>query len=164
MGDKRSRSFVGLTIWVPYTYRHQPTLDALNALPNRHFEVDVSANHWEYPLFLREKWRAGVDWINCEHDVIPLPAQIDHLERCPNGWCAVRDPLCSTPTFSLARFRAPFMAAHPDVWDRLLAQDRVTIFQPLWQICDVWLRQQCGEPCLHAEPAVINTRPLGALH
>ena len=150
-------------VHMAYTEVWPPAWEAAEACgrPFRPWRLEgVKATTDGYVDFLAARWERAVDWTNLEHDVIVTRAQLDNLEACGSAWCAFADHHRGPPTLSLARFRAPFMAAHPWVWEELRFEGRRSIFQPLWQVCDTWLVQRCGLPCLHGPPYAMNTRAL----
>ena len=152
-------------VFVPYTFRHQPTWEALRDSGWEWYPVELAAgDDTSYLHFFEYRWRVGSDFIVCEHDVIPTVEQLQQLEDCPAEWCSFNEYDAGPPTLSLARFRSSFIAGHRDLWRQLWAANRKTVFQPLWCKLDSWLTDCCGQPCLHQSPHVVNSRPLGVTH
>ena len=157
---------MGLTpVFLPYTYIHGPTWDALESCGWPWVPVHLARLHEDaYLWFFEERWRQGDAFMVCEHDVIPGRDQLAQLEDCPAGWCAFNEYDGGPPTLSLARFRPAFIGRWPDIWADLRAAHRISVFQPLWSKLDSWLTDSCGQPCLHESPHVVNMRPMGSLH
>jgi hypothetical protein len=111
-----------------------------------------------------ERWSSALGFTNIEHDVIPKDVQFLDLFGCPGEWCCFNEYDGGPSTFSLVRFRPGFIRANPDVWTLLAAQNRKTIFQPLWTVLDSWLVTHADRPpCVHESPHVVNVRPHGVL-
>ena len=71
-------------IFVPYTELQVATQVALIPYPYEPIELTDDYQYWQ---FLRERWEAGENFINIEHDCIPWPGAIESLEQCPYNWC-----------------------------------------------------------------------------
>lgn len=157
---------MGVTpVFLPYTYRHEPTWDALrwSGWPWHPVRLDYD-DPAAYLRFFDQRWAEAEPFTVCEHDVLPDPRQLQQLEDCPAGWCAFNEYDGGPPTLSLARFRPDFIQQWPHLWADLWAAHRVSVFQPLWSKLDSWLTDRCGQPCLHEQPHVLNLRPFGSLH
>lgn len=158
-------------IIVPYIYRYPPTEEALAWWPDPITWYEVDRNR-AYLDLIQGLFKAGRDVIICEHDVVPLPAQLVSLVLCDRDWCCYPErPVGhggwgSSPSFSLVRFRRSFLDANATVWDRLSDTRRAAgVYQEPWTMLDSWLVGHAQGTChLHGPPWVDNQRPLGALH
>jgi hypothetical protein len=145
-------------IYVPFTFIHPPTWEALERAA-----VPVPVNEYDgYLMYFRERWKDEVDFTNVEHDVIVQPGQLEQFDMCPGEWCVVPE-LGGSPSLSLARFRAGFIEANPRIWgdEWVLPSGQGRS----WTWLDSHLIAHADrEPCLHLVPPAVNARPRGSLH
>lgn len=152
-------------IFVPFTYIHPPTWEALVGRAVTPWRVD-DANG--YLLYFRRRWEVGEDFVNIEHDVVVQGAgpgyqsQLDQLEECPNDWCVFPE-FGGAPSMSLVRYRASFIEDNKDMW---ATQWVLPAGQGKpWTWLDSHLQGHASHPpCEHLKPPAVNTRPYGPAH
>lgn len=155
-----------MRIFVPYTFIHPPTWEALSYHAATPWPVDDANGYLEY---FRRRWEEGEDFINIEHDVIVQPAgpngrlsQLDALDQCQNDWCVFPE-FGGSPSMSLVRYRASFIKDNWDVWTHQwvlpAGQGKA------WTWLDSHLQSHASHPpCEHLDPPAVNTRPFGPAH
>jgi hypothetical protein len=129
--------------------------------------VDVSGSKWAYLDYMAAAWERGEDFLTMEHDTVPWPGAIETLLDCPNPWCffGFQQDLDFVATganpLGLARFRAEFIAAVPDIW-RLMRISYANHPDP-WRYLDVFLNKYAtrlkGWRAHQHYPAVLNANP-----
>lgn len=146
-------------IFVPFTFIHPPTWEALNRASAVPWRVDGYDGYLE---FMRERWKHGATFTLVEHDVVVQPGQLIQFHSCLSEWCCFPE-LAGSPSLSLVRFRREFIWANRDIWAE---QWTLPVGQgPSWTYLDSHLVAHADrEPCLHREPPCVNERPKGSLH
>jgi hypothetical protein len=138
-----------VNIWVPHTHIRHATWKALEPYKGVSWmPLDEDAG---YPKFLKDRWDAGRDFINVEHDVVFHRGALEELWACPHPWCAFSYgemfTECTT-TLGCVCFSAEFIQSTAGVWDAMLANaiDRYRNptgldirGNPKWKLCDCWL-------------------------
>lgn len=147
-------------IFVPFTFIHPPTWEALNGWPVVPWRVEGDDG---YLTFFEERWKECLDFIVVEHDVVAQPGQVSQLWACPEPWCCFPE-LGGSPSLSLVRFREPFIRANRDLWERLRRSPPAGQ-RPIWTWLDSHLVKRAKTaPHLHLDPPAVNQRPYGSLH
>jgi hypothetical protein len=114
------------------------TVAALEACGRPYDLVDVSASDHAYFDLLRAYWAARADFLIVEHDMAPAPEMFDLMEDCPRPWCvngytANAAGRLTETAFGFTRFRAAFMAAHPDAFEAAAADfAHLTVYGHRW--------------------------------
>lgn len=156
-----------MQIFLPYT-----EIQPITRMAMRHYSYTAVRLDGDdaYSEYLGQRWAAGEDFINVEHDVAPWLGSIEELEECPEPWCAfLSDSALWAPTLCLARFRRELLLEHPVDWalqrsaidDHWHASGKKT-----WQYCDAWMRGQLevrgvfahrhGPPVLNANATLLE--------
>lgn len=148
-----------IPVFVPFTFIHPPTWQALSYVAATPWPVDDGNLYLGY---FRHRWAMGGAFTNVEHDVVVVPGQLGQLERCPEEWCVFPEA-GGSPSLSLARFRPGFITANRGLWDEewVLPSGQ----GKSWTWLDSHLVAHADrKPCLHLDPPANNTRPGGPLH
>ena len=115
----RRLSIIMCRVIVPVTSIEPGVLDALQGVP---YEVhDVSSDDEAYWRLLDELWRHGDDFAIVEQDIQVRTGTLASFEECPNGWCAASYRYLGSTNYAglgCTRFRAEFIAEHPDLIKR----------------------------------------------
>jgi hypothetical protein len=148
-----------IRIYVPFTFIHPPTWEALAGRIVTPWLVDDGNGYLEY---FRVRWAAERDFINIEHDVVVQPGQLEQLDDCEAGWCVIPE-LNGSPSMSLVRYRADFIRANKDIWtDQWVCPAGQG--KP-WTWLDSHLQSHADRaPCEHRSIPAVNTRPFGPAH
>lgn len=146
-------------IYVPYTFIHPPTWQALSYRAAVPWPVDDANGYLEY---FRTRWAEEEEFINIEHDVVVQPGQLEQFEECESEWCVIPE-LNGSPSLSLVRFRSLFLIDNKDIWtDQWVLPAGQG--KP-WTWLDSHLQAHADRaPCEHRSIPAVNTRPYGAAH
>ena len=130
--------------------------------------VDVSGGKWAYLDYMAAAWERGEDFITMEHDTVPWPGAIETLLDCPHPWCffgyqqGIDFVGTGATPLGLARFRAEFIAAAPDVWKLMRVVYGQREMDDPWRHLDLHLGRYAGFRGWRAHqhyPAVLNANP-----
>ena len=175
-------------VYVPWTFRHEPTWDLL--APFFPIGVDCRGDEEAYLRHFCERWDERLPFVNVEHDMLVTPAQVWDLWRCPEPWCAhgYDGGPGMFPWIGSVKFTPSFMDDRPDVWRELLDWAHSDVhtapwewqlvgevpmkrpprgassfqeFLPLWHSLDRWLirKMPADVTCHRHYPDVTNCRP-----
>jgi hypothetical protein len=146
---------------VPYTYIHQPTVDAIPKW--LYTEWRYVGDDGDAYLDLFQVWLSEREpFILCEHDVVPGPQQFKNLLHCPHEWCAYlyrEEQRTIGPPLGFCRFREPWLEANQHLFDDFIRGES-------WTRLNRWVNDHAvGTPHLHGPPWVRNDsrRPVPAV-
>lgn len=100
-----------------------------------------------YARYLIERWRAGVTWINVEHDIVLPAGSLSRLARCPHEWCVHPYTLRGTiyvPMLGLAKFSASLLGTFPMLAREALAIEKRDDVLVGWRYCSEYLAAYLG--------------------
>lgn len=131
--------------------------------------VDVTHSTTGYHEALDERWQAGCDLVNIEHDIVPHDGVPAAFADCPEPWCVFLYELAVgfIPALGCARFRAELLAAEPDAIQSAGETDNTGVPANAWWRIDVrldrHLRDRGYTPHIH-EPPVVHLNERQKLH
>ena len=91
------------------------------------------------------------------------PDTLSGFEDCPRSWCVAPHPYLRSEVYAglgCIRFRAEFIAAHPDLMRRVAVRSDARHPQRHWCTCDAWIQRELGG----INRACHNHAPVGHLH
>lgn len=110
-----------MRVVLPYTDLRPEVLWAVQEADHEYETFDVSHSDTDYWSLLSLLWRCGEDFCIVEHDIVVGPGTLDSFEACPQEWCTSPYKYLRGTYWGLGctRFRAPLMAAYPELLDEV---------------------------------------------
>lgn len=156
-----------MNVLCAYTNLRDETREAVTRLWPHAELVDVTHSQTAYHDALDERWQAGVDLVNIEHDIVPRTDVREAFEACRELWCCFSYELAvgyvglaGGPPSALGctRFRAELLEAEPDAIAEAGRSDNTGVpVQAWWRIdarLNLLLHERGYRPHTHLPPVV----------